>query len=303
MKGTLLIMVLTIALSAKAQQEFNLYKGTVPNSKGCAVKEIWTDNNSSRGNVKQVTIPTLKSYLPDNKNTLTPAVIICPGGGYNMLSIFDGGYETAGELKKAGIAAFVLKYRLSDPICNEKNDITALQDAQQAMLVIKTNAAKWHIDPEKIGYLGFSAGGHLSAMAATHFNDKQINAGNISLRPAFVILAYPVISFTDSLTSKNSKTRSNLLGSKVSFDQIKWFSPELNVSAETPPAYIVHASNDSTSLVENSIVYYRALHQKRISAELKIYQMGGHGFANYNKAENDHWLPAAINWLRLNRLL
>lgn len=303
MKKLFVVLLIGLAVKARAQQEFNLYSGAIPNSKGCAIKEVWTDAKSARGNVKQVTVPTLKVYMPADTSGLHPAVIICPGGGYNMLSIFDGGYETAEQLSKAGIVAFVLKYRLSDPECNSNNSLVPLQDAQQAMYTIKTNAAKWHVDAQKIGYVGFSAGGHLSAMASTHFNDLQIKTQGVSLRPAFAILAYPVISFTDSLTLKKSRTRYNLLGEKFTRQQIKWFSPELNVTAQTPPTFLIHASNDSTSMVENSIAYYRALHKNHVPATLKVYQLGGHGFANYNKAENDHWLPYAVNWLRLNGFL
>ncbi|WP_316824133.1 alpha/beta hydrolase [Pedobacter miscanthi] len=302
MKWHLLIFLLCISVVVKAQQEFNLYTGKIPNSKGCEVKEVWAEENGKRGTVKKVTVPTLKVFMPESTGSNRPAVIICPGGGYANLSIFDGGYETATELNKAGIVAFVLKYRLSDSLCNTNNSLIALQDAQQAIYLIRENVAKYGINPNKVGYLGFSAGGHLAAMASTHFEDKQIDS-DISLRPDFTILAYPIISFRDSLTAPGSKTKINLLGKNVTQAQIRWYSAELNVSNQTPPAFLIHASDDQTAPVENSLSYYEALHKRNIPATIKVYQKGGHGFANYNKAEDDHWLPQAAKWLKLNHFL
>ncbi|RBQ11882.1 alpha/beta hydrolase [Pedobacter miscanthi] len=302
MKWHYLIFLLCCSVIVKAQQEFNLYSGKIPNSKGCEVKEIWTEEKGKRGTVKKVTVPTLKVFMPQNTGINRPAVIICPGGGYGNLSIFDGGYETAAELSKAGIVAFVLKYRLSDSLCNKNNGLIALQDAQQAISLVRKNAAKYGVNPNKIGYVGFSAGGHLAAMASTHYNDKQVDS-DISLRPDFTILAYPIISFRDSLTAPGSKTRINLLGKNITQEQIRWYSPELNVNNQTPPAFLIHASDDQTALVENSLSYYEALHKRNIPATIKIYQKGGHGFANYNKAEDDHWLPQAVKWLKMNNFL
>ena len=303
LKKYLVIIGVCLSFNASAQQEFNLYTGKIPNSKGCAVKEEWSEPAQGRGTVKKVTVPTLKVFIPEGTGKKRPAVIICPGGGYQNLSIFDGGYETARELNKAGIVAFVLKYRLSDSLCNTNNGIVALQDAQQAIYTIRKDADKWNVDPDKIGYVGFSAGGHLSLMAATHYMDSQINNAEINLRPDFTVVAYPVISFTDSLTSAKSKTKSNLLGENISKAQIKWYSPELNVTDKTPPCFLIHASDDETALVGNSLVYYQALHRHHVPASMKIYQKGGHGFANYNKMENDHWIPQAVSWLALNNFL
>jgi acetyl esterase/lipase len=284
--------------SANAQKTMPLYNGEIPNSNLCGDKEI-TDPNG-RNVVRRVTRPTLTVFFPEKQNQSRVAVIVCPGGGYSNLSIQDGGYKAAEELAKSGIVSFVLKYRTVDTVCNSNYSIVPLQDVQQAIYQVKSNAKKWNIDTAKVGLLGFSAGGHLVATAATQYQHPQINAGAFSLRPAFTILAYPVISFSDALTSPTSSTRNNLVGINPTEMQKKWFSPEQNVTQNTPPAFLVHSSNDSTAYVENSIAYYQALHRYKIPAEMMIYQKGGHGFALYNKAEDDYWLPKLVKWLELN---
>jgi acetyl esterase/lipase len=283
---------------ANAQQAFPLYKGEIPNSKNCKDKEI--NEATGRKVVKKVTRPTLTVFLPETQNPLKAAIIICPGGGYSNLSIEDGGYLVAKELAKSGIVSFVLKYRTVDTVCNSNYSIVPLQDVQQAIYQVKSNAKKWDIDTAKVGLLGFSAGGHLAATAATRYQSPQIKDAGFSLRPAFTILAYPVISFSDSLISPKSQTRINLIGKKPGDEQKKWFSPEQNVNKNTPPAFLVHSSDDSTAYVENTIAYYKALHFYKIPVEMMIYQKGGHGFALYNKAEDDYWLPKAVKWLKLN---
>jgi acetyl esterase/lipase len=294
-------LLLTLSFRSVAQETWPLYPGAIPNSKNCVDKE--TEETTGRHVVRNITRPTLTVFLPKTPNASGVAVIICPGGGYSNLSIHDGGMDAAKELAGYGLVAFVLKYRTSDANCNANNSIVPLQDVQQAIFTVKSGAAKWHINPEKVGLLGFSAGGHLSAMAATKYGDPQIDSKGISLRPAFTILAYPVISFTDALTSKKSQTKANLLGKMATAEQVTWFSPEKNVNTNTPPAFLIQASDDSTSLVGNSIAYYDALHRQKVSAKLTLYQKGGHGFAAYNRAEDDHWLPAAVKWLKLNNLM
>lgn len=293
-------VLLATGLTAQAQ-EMKLYPGAIPNSKNCPDKEA--SDTTGRKVVRNVTVPTLNVFLPKVQNPSGVAVIICAGGGYSNLSIQDGGIDVAKELNGYGIATFVLKYRTSNPACNTNNSIVPLQDLQQAIYTVRLNAAKWHIDAAKVGLLGFSAGGHLSALGATQYGSPQIDANGVSLKPAFTILAYPVISFTDALTSKKSQTRLNLIGKNPTAEQINWFSPEKNVNASTPPSFLIQASDDSTSLVGNSIAYYEALHRHQVSAKLIVYQKGGHGFTAYNKAEDDHWLPYAVKWLKLNNFL
>jgi acetyl esterase/lipase len=286
---------------AKGQTTVSLYDGEIPNSNHCIDKEV--SASTGRKVVRNVTIPTLTIFVPKSQNASRSAIIICPGGGYSNLSIQDGGFAAAIELAEKGIVSFVLKYRTADTICNNNYAIVPLQDVQQAIFKIKENAKTWNLDTNKIGLLGFSAGGHLVTTAATQYQHPQIENKNVSLRPAFTILAYPVISFTDQLTSPNSKTRQNLLGPHPDKKLMEWFSPEMNVDKNTPPAFLLHASDDSTSYVDNSISYYKALHHFNIAAEMVIYQNGGHGFATYNEDEDDHWIIKAVKWLKLNSFL
>ena len=284
-----------------AQKTWPLYSGQIPNSKNCPDKEH--QETSGRRVVRNVTIPTLSVFLPAKTSGKLPAVIICPGGGYSNLSIEDGGKAAAKEFASFGVVAFVLKYRTSNPECNLNNSYVAFQDIQEAIKQIKTNANTWIVDSSRVGVLGFSAGGHLAALASVQYRSKMIASEKTSLRPAFTILAYPVISFTDRLSSPKTKTRQNLLGLTPSAEQIHWFSAEENVDKNTPPAFLVHAGDDSTALVGNSLAYYEALNERKIPAELIIYQKGGHGFATFNEQENDHWVIRAINWLKVNKFL
>lgn len=298
-KLTLLILIsILLTQISNAQKTWPLYEGPVPNSKNCPDKE--SNDPGGRQVVRNITVPTLSVYLPEKPKPGMAAVIICPGGGYTNLSIQDGGIQAAKEFASFGVVAFVLKYRTSNPECNLNNAYVPLQDLQQAIFTAKNRAKEWGIDSAKVGVTGFSAGGHLATLAATQYRKTLIKNGSVSLKPAFTILAYPVISFTAELTSAKSSTKSNLLGKNPTQEQIKWFSPELNIDQYTPPAFLLHASDDSTALVENSIVYYQALRRFKIPVEMVLYQKGGHGFATYNKAENDHWVFRAINWMKVN---
>lgn len=285
------IIIAVLNLAASAQEVIPLYKGAIPGNLNVADKETFLHPQTGRPSVINVTNPTLTVFVPEHQNASHSAVIICPGGGYVRLTIEDGGYEAAKTFAAAGITAFVLKYRTwKDSTFSNYRDIP-LQDLEQALSIVHNVAAKWNIDPNHIGLLGFSAGGHLVTMGAT--SEKGI-------KPAFTILAYPVISFTDSLVSKTLKSRNTLLGNNFTQKDKETFSPELHISSTTPPAFLVHAEDDSTSMVNNSIVYYRALLANKVHAQLQIYQKGGHGFAMYNKAQDEYWFPAALKWLELN---
>jgi len=293
LKRVLLLSVIFLNLSCKAQEIIPLYKGTAPGS--LPVKDNESSSNSTKGAgrfyVTNVTRPTITVFLPKKINPSRTAMIICPGGGYSRLSIEDGGYEAAKVLADSGIVAIVLKYRTWQDSAYTDYKKAPLLDLQQAMDIVYNNATKWHIDTSHIGILGFSAGGHLTAMAATTFKLH---------RPAFTILAYPVISFLDSLTSKTSNSRNNLLGKHITPEEKIAYSPELHITNATPPAFIVHAADDNTSLVGNSIAYYNGLIANKVSAQLLLYKTGGHGFALYNKTEDKYWMPSAIKWLSQN---
>ena len=293
LKKILIVLPVIFNLSCKAQQVITLYTNTAPFS--LPVEDNESSAKSAGGNgrffVTNVTRPTLTVYLPKKSNASGTAVIICPGGGYNRLSIEDGGYEAAKVLADAGIAAFVLKYRTQRDSAYTDYSKVPFMDLQQATAIVYSNAAKWHIDTTHVGILGFSAGGHLTTMAATTFAIRK---------PAFTILAYPIISFMDSLTSKTSGSRGNLLGKKISLEDKIKYSPELHTTNNTPPAFIIHAEDDKTALVGNSVAYYNALLAKNVTAQLILYKKGGHGFALYNKEEDKYWMPDALKWLAVN---
>jgi len=286
-------------IASKAQTVINLYS-EVPNSiKSDLVEKIDT---AKKVRLSGVTIPTITAYLPNPKIANGTAVLICPGGGYTYLVVNMEGRDIALELNKKGIAAFVLKYRLPSPQIMVNTEIGPLQDAQQAMKLIRENAVKWNLNPSKVGIMGFSAGGHLAATASVMFERKLIeNKLNTNLRPDFSVLVYPVISFTDSLAHVGSKTK--LIGEQASAEKINAYSAELQVKANCPPAFLVHSSNDKVVPVANSINYYQALQKKGIKAELHIYQAGGHGYGLNNPTTKDKWIESCYNWMLANKWL
>ena len=286
-----LVAVVFTSIVAKAQTVIPLYEGAPPNSLPVENKESFSRPENGRPSVINVTQPTLTVYVPEKRNASGAAVIICPGGGYVRLTIEDGGYDVAKTLAASGITAFVLKYRTWRDSAYTDYSKVPMQDLQQAVKIVYDNAQKWNINTAHVGVMGFSAGGHLAAFASTAMTERK---------PAFTILAYPVISFTDSLVSKTLRSRSTLLGKTISESEKILYSPELHITSTTPPAFLVHAEDDSTSLVGNSIAYYKALVANKVSGQLLLYQKGGHGFALYNKAQNEYWMPAALKWLALN---
>ena len=259
----------------KAQDTLALYNGKIPNSKQGKLAPL--PGKLSSGMVYRVVRPSLEIYLPEAGTANGTAVLVCPGGSYKVLTYNGEGVSTAKAFAKRGITAFVLKYRLPDDSMMVDKTIGPLQDAQQAMKLIRENAAKWNLNISKIGVAGFSAGGHLASTLATHYSQPVIeNANKTSLRPDFVILVYPVISMKDSLTHADS--RRNLLGNKPSKQLIDLYSNELQVTADTPPTYLTHAGDDRLVDVDNSIAYYEKLRHLRVPAEMHLFPKGGHGF-------------------------
>jgi len=281
--------VCSVTLSVSAQEIIPLYKESVPNSNviPADVKESF-----GGGMYRNVTNPTLEVYLPEKGKETGAAVVVCAGGGYSVIVYNGEGLSTAKEFAKNGIAAFVLKYRLpSDVIMNDKS-IGPLQDAQQAIKLVRENAAKWNVNPSKIGIIGFSAGGHLASTAATHFKKALIpNANNTSVRPDFQIVVYPVISMQEQLTHGGSRTQ--LLGNNPSKELVDLFSNELQVDETTPPAYITHAADDTTVDVDNSIGYFEALRKHKVPAEMHIFPKGNHGFVMRQKG----WMEPLFKWI------
>ena len=296
------LAMLTVFLTSKillSQEVIPLYS-KIPGGKPAVAKER-SDTTGGILRIRDVSVPTLTIYRPDEAKANGTAVVICPGGGYALLAAGHEGSDVAKLFTSWGITACVLKYRLPNDAIMENKTIGPLQDAQTALALVRKHASEWKLDPAKIGIMGFSAGGHLAATASTHFNKPVIAADKLILRPSFSILIYPVISLTDSLMHKGS--RDNLLGADLSPARVAEYSNELQVTPETPPAFLVHASDDKTVPVGNSIAYYQALLKNNVSAEMHIYEKGGHGFGMNNKTTADQWTERLKNWLMANKLL
>ncbi len=249
--------------------------------------------------IRKVTEPTLKIFLADNKTSKNAAVIICPGGGYALLSHEKEGDKVAAWFQSIGVSAFVLKYRLPSDVIMKDKTIGPLQDAQEAIRTLRRRADEWNLDTAKIGVIGFSAGGHLAATASTHYNDKVYESkDNLSARPDFSILIYPVISMEDGITHKGSQE--NLLGKNTNSELIAKYSNEKQVDANTPITFLAHATDDNAVPVENSINYYLALKKQKVSAEMHLYEHGGHGFGLGVQGTNKNWPAACEKWLISN---
>jgi acetyl esterase/lipase len=295
MKYTILLLFLAITIQLTAQTIIPLYPGAVPNSKPSKMKEIRQESGGQLVGFWKISEPTLAVYLPDEKIATGQAVIICPGGGYEMESYRLEGTVIAEAFLRKGVAAFILKYRLpSDSIMTDKS-IGPLQDAQQAIKTVRMRAAEWKINPAKIGIMGFSAGGSLASTAGTHFDKSYIpNDEKVSLRPDFMILIYPVISMTDELTHMGS--RNALLGKSPSKELIDLFSNEMHVNANTPPTWLTHTGDDKVVTVENSIRFYEELVRNKVPAEMHLYPKGNHGFVLFQPT--DEWMQPLFTWMK-----
>lgn len=299
---TAMFMVL-LAVPAIAQQEVKLYDGKIPGSKVTPAdyKEESPKGADGITRTARVSEPTIAVFLPAREKANGAAVIVCPGGGYGILAIDHEGYNVAKRFNELGVAAFVLKYRLPSDLIMEDKSIGPLMDAQQAMYVVRKNAVKWNVNPDRIGIMGFSAGGHLASTLTVHYGDVKIaNKEQISLRPDFSILIYPVISF-NAFTHQGSAV--NLIGKDGTAAQRDYFSSEKHVTADTPPTFLVHANDDGGVPVQNSILFNEALVSHKVRAEMHLYQGGGHGFGLNNKTTSDDWFERLKNWMNANKWL
>ncbi len=291
------LLIFCMMQNIYAQQTMPLYDGAVPNRKSYTTKELWEPQSNGDTIVHFTSQPTLTVFLPDKNIANGTAVVICPGGGYWVTSIVKEGFAVAREFNKMGVAAFVLKYRIPNDSSMIDKKIGPLQDAQRTIQLVRMHAKEWNIDINKVGIIGFSAGGHLASTAATHFSHSYIdNPSNINLRPDFAMLIYPVISFQDSIGHIGS--RDQLIGKNPHKQLLDSFSNELQVTAQTPPTFLVHATDDGTVPVMNSLVFYEHLLQFKIPAEMHIYKAGGHGFGMHNPTTNDLWIERCKNWMQ-----
>lgn len=298
MKNHLLILLFilkTLISSAQSITDMPLYEGAIPNEKAAENLEK-TTLSGGIFRIAEVSKPTLTRFSPANPNG--KSVIICPGGGYSILAASHEGVDVARLFNEIGVTAFVLKYRIpSDRTAIDKS-IAPLQDAQQAIRLVRKNAEKWGLKANKIGIMGFSAGGHLAATATTHFVEKADPSvsDTISVRPDFSVLIYPVISFDTLITHKGS--RNNLIGTKPTAEMTQKFSNELQVTPQTPPTFLVHAGDDGAVPVENSVRFYQACIKNKVPVEMHLYAKGGHGFGLINKTTDDKWFERLAAWLK-----
>ncbi len=274
-------------------------KGLMPNYIASDERETQERANGML-KLRKVQEPTIEVYLPAKGNATGEGLLIFPGGGYGILAYDWEGTDIAKFLNGKGIAGIVVKYRLpSDRSQKEKHHVPLI-DAQRALRSVRSMAGEFNLDADKIGIIGFSAGGHLAATLGTQFNENvyaPIDAIDTeSARPDFMALCYPVIAFGETVTHKGSQN--NLLGKDAAADLIKRFSAEKQVTTETPPTFLVHALDDVAVPVANSLLFLEALEAKGCSATLHVYPKGGHGFS---LARDDRhlrgWTERMVEWI------
>jgi len=300
MRKLLILFLFFSVFHSKAQDlEIDLWDKKIPGSiENNEYQEAQKFDGDHLIGVSKVKTPKLYAYLAKG-DSLRSAVIIFPGGGYSHLAIDKEGFKLAEWLVSKGISAFVLKYRLPDDHIMENKSVVPLMDAQRAVRLLRGNAEKWNLDPDKIGIMGFSAGGHLAASLSTHFNEKVYpEAIKESARPDFSILVYPVVSLTNEITHLGSRER--LLGKTPSEELVEYFSNETQVSENTPPTFLVHAMDDHAVPVENSLKYLKALKENNVPTEIHIFENGGHGFGMGRQLTNNTWTTSLLNWLKLH---
>lgn len=259
---------------------------------------LWSGGAPGALGTEDRDVPAITVFLPRTVAPNTPAVIVCPGGGYVNLASNHEGRQVANYFNSLGVAAFVLRYRLGP----RYNHPIELGDAQRAIRMVRSRASEWRLDPARIGIMGFSAGGHLAMTASTRFDAGNPAASDaidrVGSRPDFTILGYPVISMVEPWTHQGSKT--NLLGTNPNIELARSLSGELSVTKDTPPTFIFHTNADTAVPAENSVYYYLALRKASVPAEMHIFEKGPHGvgLANDDPALSE-WSKLLANWLRV----
>jgi len=286
-----------IVLSVNAQETIKLWSDVIPFSNGTIGEEEFTDE----GHVRNIQDPTITVYLPEKEKATGAAVVICPGGGYRLLAIKHEGHDIAKWFNEIGVAGIVVKNRLpsSDNI-TQKSEV-AMVDAQRAVRMTRYNAPAWGIKRDKIGIMGFSAGGHLASTIGTHYDyglsRTEDPIQKVSSRPDFMILMYPVISMTEDYMHAGSMK--NLLGPDPSEVQKLRFSNEKQVTTDTPPTILIHSSDDKGVPVANSIAFYEALISNGVTAELHIFNSGAHGYGlgRQDGTSHNNWPKNVEAWM------
>jgi acetyl esterase/lipase len=287
------IMEYIRSTTPQPQMSIPLYgDGAIPNSKPTPNKEVL----ESMGMMASVSQPTLEVFLPAKVKANGASILVFPGGGYAKLTWNAEGPAIGQFFQDHGIAAFVVKYRLPTDAAMEDKSIGPLQDAQQAMIVVRKRAKEWNLDPNRVGIIGFSAGGHLASSLGTHFTKAYVpNPDNINLRPDFMILLYPVISMDPKIAHMGSRIA--LLGQHPSDEQVQLFSNELQVTKETPPTLLIHSADDHLVDVDNSIRFFEALRHAVVPVDMTIFNKGEHALILIPK---DRWQSIVTDWIERN---
>ncbi|WP_190809449.1 alpha/beta hydrolase [Flagellimonas sp. S3867] len=292
------IMLIGVTNSFGQDDLMPLWPNGIPNQRESNEKE--SHNNDDILWIENVQEPSLQIFLPSKRNATGKAIIICPGGGYQGLAYDWEGTDVAKWLNSIGIAAFVLKYRLPGSKSLIEKSKAPLQDAQRAVRLVRYHAEKWNIAKEQIGIMGFSAGGHLASTLGTHYNDevtdKSDDLDQISARPNFMILIYPVITMNPAHTHMGSRV--NLIGENPQQKLINQYSNELHIDKNTPPTFLVHSTDDEAVPVENSLLFYQSLKENSVYAEMHIYPEGGHGYSlAIGQGYLQSWTDRLTDWL------
>ncbi|WP_447642404.1 MULTISPECIES: alpha/beta hydrolase [Chitinophagaceae] len=295
MKKISIVAFLFFTITSMAQKTVPLYS-SVPNLKTSCDKKEYVP---TQGEVGDVTIPTLTSFIPQKTNPAKTAILILPGGGYTHLAMEKEGFAIARKFNELGVTAFVLKYRMPLASCFENSSFVPLQDAQQALLMIRQQANSFGIDMNNVGVIGFSAGGHLASTLLTHTDTSLVDNGNISLLPSWGILGYPVVDMNIQYTHQGS--RENLIGANPTQQQVDYFSAQKRINSNTPPCFLFHAQDDKVVNPLNSIHYYEAMIQYHVKGELHIMEKGGHGFGLNNTTTKEDWFQTVAYWLMQNK--
>ncbi len=260
---------------------------------------LWPDGAPGAKGEEPHDVPTLTVHRPLQASST--AIVVCPGGGYGGLALDHEGQQIADWLTGHGITAVVLRYRHAPHYGHP----APLDDAQRAVRTVRARSEAWGIDPDRIGMIGFSAGGHLVSSAGTHFDDGAADAtdpiARVRSRPDFLLLVYPVIALDGDFAHRGS--RRNLLGDNPSKELVELMSSQRQATDQTPPAFLVHSTADKAVPPENSLMFYRALRRAGVPAEMHIYERGPHGFGlGGDDPALSTWPALAMSWMTAHGL-
>ncbi len=299
-KYIIFAIIFCFHLNILFSQDFRLplWEKNIPNQNEIKVKEIIETTNAIR--IKDVSNPTIEVFLPTKASMTGEAIVICPGGGYEYVVYDKEGTDVAKMMNSQGIVGIVLKYRLPKAENNIEGRLSPFLDAQRAVRLTRYHAKDWGIDSNKIGIMGFSAGGHVASTLGTHYQDNFFitdNIDSIDCRPDFMVLMYPVITFRRPYLHLGS--RNNLIGENPDTSLVNYYSNELHITNNTPPTFLVHATDDHGVPVENSLMFYNNLRKHNVKCELHLFQEGGHGFGlATKKGRLASWKDLCTSWIK-----